>query len=120
MKTVNQSYRKSYQERVLCIDDNLDALIWRLRVIEAAKEELIFVTFDTEDDLSGRALMAALLHAADRGVRVRILIDGISARLHQKKNDCFISMLRWMFEKGCFRFKDLRCKEVILNVLSYK
>ena len=37
-----------------------------------------------------------------------------------KKNDCFISMLRWMFEKGCFRFKDLRCKEVILNVLSYK
>ena len=37
-----------------------------------------------------------------------------------KKNDLFISMLRWMFEKGCFRFKDLRCKEVILNVLSYK
>ncbi|MGN0308413.1 MAG: phosphatidylserine/phosphatidylglycerophosphate/cardiolipin synthase family protein [Lachnospiraceae bacterium] len=90
MKTVNQSQRKSYQERVLCIDDNLDALIWRLRVIEAAKKELIFVTFDTEDDLSGRALMAALLHAAGRGVRVRILIDGISARLHQKKNDCFM------------------------------
>lgn len=78
------------KEKILCIDNNLDALIWRLRVIEAAKKELVFVTFDTEDDLSGRALMAALLHAAERGVKIRILIDGISGRLHQKKNDCFM------------------------------
>ena len=36
-----------------------------------------------------------------------------------KQNDVFLSLLRWYFEKGCFRFKDLRCKEAILTALSY-
>ena len=35
-----------------------------------------------------------------------------------KRNDIFISNLRYLFERGCFRFKDLRCKEVILKALS--
>ena len=36
-----------------------------------------------------------------------------------KNNDLFLSNLRYFFEKGCFRFKDLKCKEVILKALSY-
>lgn len=36
-----------------------------------------------------------------------------------KKNDFFISNLRYLFERGCFRFKDLRCKEAVLSALSY-
>lgn len=36
-----------------------------------------------------------------------------------KRNDAFLSQLRFYFEKGCFRFKDLKCKEVILTALSY-
>lgn len=36
-----------------------------------------------------------------------------------KRNDLFISNLRFYFEHGCFRFKDLRCKEAILKALSY-
>lgn len=36
-----------------------------------------------------------------------------------KKNDLFLSNLRYYFERGCFRFKDLSCKQAILNVLSY-
>lgn len=36
-----------------------------------------------------------------------------------KRNDLFINQLRFFFEKGCFRFKDLRCKEVVLKALSY-
>lgn len=36
-----------------------------------------------------------------------------------KKNDLFLSTMRFYFEKGCFRFKDLRCKEAILRTLSY-
>ena len=26
---------------------------------------------------------------------------------------------KYYFEKGCFRFKDMRCKEAILKALSY-
>ena len=36
-----------------------------------------------------------------------------------KANDLFISNLRFYFDKGCFRFKDLKCKEVILKTLAY-
>lgn len=36
-----------------------------------------------------------------------------------KRNDLFLSSLRYFFEKGCFRFKDLKCKEAILKCLSY-
>ena len=36
-----------------------------------------------------------------------------------KRNDFFISNLRYFFERGCFRFKDLRCKEALLKALSY-
>lgn len=36
-----------------------------------------------------------------------------------KRNDTFISDLRWYFERGAFRFKDLRAKEAILATISY-
>lgn len=36
-----------------------------------------------------------------------------------KRNDVFLSSLRYFFERGCFRFKDLRCKEAVLKALSY-
>ncbi len=36
-----------------------------------------------------------------------------------RSNDLFIQQLRYYFEKGCFRFKNLICKEVILTMLSY-
>lgn len=36
-----------------------------------------------------------------------------------KNNDYLISQLRFFFDKGCFRFKNLKCKEVILKMLSY-
>ncbi len=36
-----------------------------------------------------------------------------------KRNEFFISNLRYYFERGCFRFKDLRCKEAVMKALSY-
>lgn len=36
-----------------------------------------------------------------------------------KKNDLYLSLLRYYFEHGCFRFKDFNCKEVVLKALSY-
>lgn len=36
-----------------------------------------------------------------------------------RNNDIFISSLRYYFEKGCFRFKDLKCKEAIMKCISY-
>lgn len=36
-----------------------------------------------------------------------------------KRNDFFLSNLRTIFEHGCFRFKNLMCKEAVLSALSY-
>ncbi|MBO7731144.1 MAG: phage DNA encapsidation protein [Methanobrevibacter sp.] len=35
------------------------------------------------------------------------------------RNDYLINNFRSYFEKGCFRFKDLRCKQVLLKLISY-
>lgn len=36
-----------------------------------------------------------------------------------KHNDLFVMNMRLFFEKGCFRFKNLMCKEVIMKMISY-
>lgn len=36
-----------------------------------------------------------------------------------RSNEVFVSNMRYFFEKGCFRFKDLRCKEAVMKMLSY-
>lgn len=36
-----------------------------------------------------------------------------------KRNDFFLNQMRFFFEKGCFRFKNLVCKEAALKALSY-
>lgn len=66
------------KERIRSIDDNMDALLWRLRLIEEAQEQITLCTFDFRDDGSGGDVMAALFNAAERGVDVRIMVDGIN------------------------------------------
>lgn len=36
-----------------------------------------------------------------------------------KNNDMLLVRLRYFFNRGCFRFKDLECKECVLSALSY-
>lgn len=36
-----------------------------------------------------------------------------------KRNDIYLSQMRFFFERGCFRFKNLKCKEAVLKALAY-
>lgn len=36
-----------------------------------------------------------------------------------KRNDLFVNNMRYYFDHGCFRFKDLRSKDAVLKMLSY-
>lgn len=76
-------------ERVASIDDNGEALVWRLRMIDAAQNDVVLSTYDLRGDNSGRDVMAALLRAADRGVNVRIIVDGMNGFLHLRGDDSF-------------------------------
>lgn len=53
------------------------AFVARLRLIEAAEQSLDVQYYIWHDDLTGRTLFNRLLAAADRGVRVRILLDDL-------------------------------------------
>lgn len=65
-------------ETVRYISDNREAMALRLAMAEAAEEEIILSTFDFDADEPGCQLLSALLHAAERGVQVKVLVDGVS------------------------------------------
>ena len=69
-------------ERVACVDSNAEAILWRLRLIRSAQEKLILSTFDLRPDETGLDILAALQEAADRGVRIQILADGICSTMY--------------------------------------
>lgn len=64
-------------ERAKIIPENEEALEERIRMISQAKEEIILSTYDIKADISGKQVLAALLDAADRGVKVSIVTDGV-------------------------------------------
>ncbi|MEP1470540.1 MAG: phospholipase D family protein [Halieaceae bacterium] len=51
------------------------ALDWRLRALQAATRSIDLQTFIWESDAAGRAIVREVLTAADRGVRVRVILD---------------------------------------------
>jgi putative cardiolipin synthase len=64
---------------LLMLASNLDAFAARALSARAAGRSLDLMYYIWKRDLSGRLLMAELVAAADRGVRVRLLLDDIGA-----------------------------------------
>ncbi|MEP0202909.1 MAG: phospholipase D family protein [Halioglobus sp.] len=69
----------------LLLSDSIDALALRLLLAERAKISLDVQYYLITDDLIGKVFFTSLLNAADRGVRVRLLIDDIGTRGMEKK-----------------------------------
>jgi len=59
------------------LTQGMDALGVRLRLAEVAEKSIDLQYFLMKDDTAGAVMMNALLKAADRGVRVRFLLDDI-------------------------------------------
>lgn len=77
-------------DRAMIIESSADALDERLRLIEQARREIVIVTYENHDGESTRDILAAALHKADEGVRVRFLVDGIAGRFdHIMGGDLF-------------------------------
>lgn len=65
------------QSRFLPIHTNDKALAWRLALIEQAEISIDAQYYSWRADISGKLLINKLIEAADRGVRVRLLLDDI-------------------------------------------
>ena len=79
-------------ERAVIIEDNSDALLSRVRMIQNAQSEIILSTFDFMSDESGRIMIGALCEAAEKGVKVEVLVDGFDGVLHMKWNPYFYAL----------------------------
>ena len=76
-------------EKARIIADNEEALEKRIRLIEEADRSLILSSFEIHSDTSGKQIITALRQAAERGVEVRIIVDGFPAILSMRGNEYF-------------------------------
>ena len=60
------------------VSDSIDALAIRLLLAERAERSIDAQYYMIKNDIVGKVFFASLLRAADRGVRVRLLIDDIT------------------------------------------
>lgn len=63
------------------VHDGLSAFVARAVLVEEASVSLDLKYYIYNDDTSGRILTGLLLQAADRGVRVRLLVDDLGTRV---------------------------------------
>jgi len=59
------------------LSEGTDAFVSRLHLVKNAEKTLDVQYYIWHDDLTGKVLHNQLLHAADRGVRVRLLLDDL-------------------------------------------
>lgn len=64
-------------QQAALLDFGFDALVQRIALIRSARSRIDVQTFIYADDAAGRLIMSELAAAADRGVRVRVLIDAM-------------------------------------------
>lgn len=80
---------KAKEEAVL-IDGRYEAYLARIDMINSANKTIDLACYTIHDGWTSRAIMGALVDAADRGVKVRILFDGM---FNQNKDE--LKALTW-------------------------
>lgn len=58
----------------------------------------------------------------DETFKFRIAVTTADHRINYvmlRSNDMFVQQMRYYFERGCFRFKSLNCKEAVMKLISY-
>ena len=77
-----QSSPESPRHYALLLDYGQDALLARLNLLRSAQHDIDLQTYIFDEDDAGHLVLDELLAAARRGVRVRVLVDQLSALRH--------------------------------------
>ena len=102
----------------MILETNQSAWDERMRLMNLARERIILSTFDFRDGESPRDLMAVMLHKADQGVSIKILVDGFSGLVRMEPSKLFYALsshpnieikiynkmnplLPWKTQEGC-------------------
>ncbi len=77
----------SKDDRVLLLEDGYNSGIARIKMIQEARNSIDIAYYSIGKGESTDFVLGALFQAADRGVRVRVLLDGICHNLRGKRSD---------------------------------
>lgn len=69
--------RDTINSKVLLISDGVDAFVARASLLETADKTIDVQYYIWHSDLIGKLLLDGMLNAAERGVRIRILLDDL-------------------------------------------
>ncbi len=78
---LHQNPEHENQSGFYLLHEGLSAFVARVALIEVAQSSLDLQYYIVSDDTSSRIIVAKLLEAADRGVRVRLLVDDLGTRV---------------------------------------
>lgn len=87
-------YGEGATDRATLVVGNDEALDVRVRMINEARERIVFTNFDIRDCESSRDIFAALLAAAERGVEIQILTDGMNGLVSTSRSPTFVALGR--------------------------
>lgn len=79
-------------DRALVLETGISAWEQRIRLMSQAQDRILLSTFDMRDGESTRDLLAVMMHKADEGVKVQILVDGYSGLLRLEPNPLFYAV----------------------------
>ena len=104
--------------RVVLLRDGAEYFPALVRAIDAAEREVWLETYIFADDATGRLIAAALSRAAQRGVHVRVLVDGwgaklyLSAALERDMIDDGIDFMKYRPEVAPWQFRSHRLRRL--------
>ena len=85
IRDLSDSMLADHQQRdgFVLLSEGLDALVARVALIDAADVSLDLQYYIFANDTAGQIILAKTLSAADRGVRVRLLVDDLGTPVSQ-------------------------------------
>src|SRR5215831_123470 len=104
--------------RVALLRDGAEYFPALIRAVDAAEREVWLESYIFADDATGRLVATALSRAAQRGVRVRVLVDGwgaklyLSATLERDMLDAGIQVLKYRPEVAPWQFRSHRLRRL--------
>ena len=111
----------AYSAQGVYLNDNL-AFVEK---INGASRYVCTLRYDNVDYGVREFSEQGVIYCDDRADNTYPLKISVTTNDHQinyvmlRRNDMILANMRYLFERGCFRFKNLKCKEVILSALSY-
>ena len=79
-------------ERAAILETGDSAWEERIRLMNGAEERIVLSTFDMREGQSTEDILSVILHKAEEGVKVQILVDGISGFLRMEGRPLFYAV----------------------------